>query len=48
MPDSANHVFTVSELNEYARRILAGDRLLQNCEVTGEISGFKRHWSGHL
>lgn len=43
-----NRALTVSELNEYARRLLAGDPLLRNCEVAGEISGFKRHWSGHL
>ena len=30
---------TVSELNEYARKLLAGDPLLRNLEVAGEISG---------
>ncbi|MBR1558964.1 MAG: exodeoxyribonuclease VII large subunit [Clostridia bacterium] len=38
---------TVSELNEYARRLLAGDPLLRSVEVTGEISGYKHHYSGH-
>lgn len=38
---------SVSELNEYARRLLAGDPLLRNVEVTGEISGYKHHYSGH-
>ena len=38
---------TVSELNEYARRLLAGDPLLRGLEVTGEISGYKHHYSGH-
>lgn len=38
---------SVSELNEYARKLLAGDPLLRNLEVTGEISGYKRHYSGH-
>ncbi|MGX8705569.1 MAG: exodeoxyribonuclease VII large subunit [bacterium] len=38
---------TVSELNEYARRLLAGDPMLRNLEVSGEISGYKRHYSGH-
>ena len=38
---------SVSELNEYARRLLAGDPLLRNLEVTGEISGYKHHYSGH-
>ena len=38
---------SVSELNEYARRLLAGDPLLRSLEVTGEISGYKHHYSGH-
>ena len=38
---------SVSELNEYARRLLAGDPLLRNLEVSGEISGYKHHYSGH-
>lgn len=38
---------SVSELNEYARRLLAGDPLLRDVEVTGEISGYKHHYSGH-
>lgn len=38
---------SVSELNEYARRLLAGDPLLRNVQVSGEISGYKHHYSGH-
>ena len=38
---------SVSELNEYARKLLAGDPLLRSVEVTGEISGYKCHYSGH-
>lgn len=38
---------SVSELNEYARKLLAGDPLLRNLEVSGEISGYKHHYSGH-
>lgn len=38
---------SVSELNEYVRRLLAGDVLLRSLEVTGEISGYKHHVSGH-
>jgi len=38
---------SVSELNEYARRLLASDPLLRALEVTGEISGYKHHYSGH-
>ncbi len=41
-------VLTVSQLNEYVRRLLAGDPLLRSVKVMGEISGFKRHYSGHL
>lgn len=43
-PDRA---LSVSELNEYVRRLLAGDALLRNVVVTGEISGYKHHISGH-
>lgn len=38
---------TVSELNEYVRVSLAGDPLLRCIRVTGEISGYKQHISGH-
>lgn len=38
---------SVSELNEYVRRLMAGDVLLRSLEVTGEISGYKHHISGH-
>ena len=42
-----NEPLSVTELNEYARRLMAGDPLLRNLEVTGEISGYKHHYSGH-
>ena len=38
---------SVSELNEYVRVKLAGDALLRGVDVTGEISGYKQHVSGH-
>ena len=41
-------VFTVSELNEYVNLTLAHDPYLGELTVTGEISAFKRHTSGHL
>ena len=41
------NALSVSELNEYVRRLLAGDVLLRDVEVTGEISGYKHHISGH-
>lgn len=41
-------VFTVAKLNEYANRVLENDPRLRSIKVSGEISGFKRHSSGHL
>lgn len=40
-------VLTVSDLNEYVRRSLAADPMLQSLRLRGEISNFKRHTSGH-
>lgn len=39
---------SVTELNEYVRRSLAGDPMLQGIAIRGEISNFKKHYSGHL
>ena len=39
---------TVSELNEYVRRTLAADPILQGLRIRAEVSNFKRHSSGHL
>ena len=41
-------VFSVSELNEYVGVLLSADPNLAGIRVSGEISGFKRHSSGHL
>ncbi len=41
-------VLSVEQLGEYVRRQLAGDPLLRAVRVRGELSGFKRHTSGHL
>ncbi|MBR6428974.1 MAG: exodeoxyribonuclease VII large subunit [Clostridia bacterium] len=41
-------VFTVAGLNEYAAGVLSNDIRLRSVRVSGEISGFKRHSSGHL
>ena len=38
----------VSELNGYIKRIIAGDMILSNLEVEGEVSNFKHHYSGHM
>ncbi len=39
---------TVTELNEYVRRSLAGDPILKDLSLRGEISGYKKAASGHL
>lgn len=44
----AEWTLSVGELNEYVRKKLAGDPMLRAVRVRGEISGFKRHVSGHL
>ncbi len=41
-------VLTVSALNEYVSCLIGGDPMLKSLRVRGEISGFKRHTSGHL
>lgn len=38
---------SVSDLNEYVRRSLAGDPMLHNIAVRGEISNFRPYASGH-
>jgi len=40
-------IFSVYQLNEYVRRMLAGDPALRSIQLRGEISGFKKHISGH-
>ncbi|MEG1883806.1 MAG: exodeoxyribonuclease VII large subunit [Clostridia bacterium] len=39
---------TVSELNQYVTELFSTDSLLRNVRVQGELSGVKRHSSGHL
>lgn len=41
-------LFSVSELNSYVNLVLSLDGNLKHITVRGEISGFKRHTSGHL
>ena len=48
MEQALTPVFRVSELNEYVALLLSTDANLSELRVTGEISGFKRHFSGHL
>ena len=46
-PQGSPAALTVSELNDYARKLMASDPRLRSVEVTGEISGYKHHYSGH-
>jgi len=43
----ADRKFTVSELNEYIKRLLDGDRVLADVHVKGELSNYKTYPSGH-
>ena len=39
---------TVSEVNNYIKKILDNDFILNNLSVRGEISNLKYHSSGHI
>ena len=39
---------TVSEINNYIKKILDNDFILNNLSVRGEISNLKYHSSGHI
>ncbi len=41
-------VLKVSEINRYVKGLIQGDPRLQDLWVTGEISNFKHHRSGHM
>ncbi len=41
------NALSVQELNEYVRKLLAGDPMLRGIAVRGEVSNFKQHVSGH-
>ncbi|MCI5943131.1 MAG: exodeoxyribonuclease VII large subunit [Eubacterium sp.] len=43
-----NHIFTVSQINSYIRRIFDGDYALRKIEIKGEVSNCKYHSSGHI
>lgn len=38
----------VSQVNSYIKRVFAGDMILSNIEIEGEISNFSKHYSGHM
>ena len=39
---------TVSEVNNYIKKILDNDFILNNLSIRGEISNLKYHSSGHI
>jgi exodeoxyribonuclease VII large subunit len=41
-------VYRVSEINSYVKSLIQNDPLLGDLRVTGEISNFKHHRSGHI
>ena len=46
--NESKNILTVSQLTEYLRLKIESDALLSGVYVTGEISNFTRHRSGHL
>jgi len=43
-----NRIIRVSELNRYLKSLITGDPNLQDIWVSGELSNFKHHRSGHM
>ena len=43
----AQQVITVTQINEYIKRVMDGDQLLNNLAIKGEISNYKVYPSGH-
>ncbi len=46
--DNQLPVFTVSQITRYIKSLIQGDPQLRDLWVTGEISNFKHHRSGHM
>ena len=42
------YVLSVTQLNDYVASLFQRDALLRGLSVRGEVSGFKRHSSGHI
>lgn len=43
-----SRIFKIEELNKYINRLLSEDVFLSNIKVSGEISNFTHHSSGHM
>ncbi len=43
-----NKVYTVSQLNKYIKMIFDKDIFLNNINISGEITNFKAHYTGHF
>lgn len=41
------NIYTVSQVNNYIKAIIAGDMILSDIWIQGEISNLKLHYSGH-
>jgi len=41
-------IYRVSEINRYIKNMIQGDPQLRDIWVTGELSNFKHHRSGHM
>lgn len=41
-------VYTVREITKYIKKLISGDKNLKDCWLTGEISNFYHHNSGHM
>ena len=48
MPNVEIEPITIAELNKYIKDKVASDEFLQNVYVKGEISNFKKHYTGHM
>ena len=41
-------IFSVSQVNKYVKIIMDNDPFLNNISITGEITNFKAHYTGHF
>ncbi|HOJ09103.1 MAG TPA: exodeoxyribonuclease VII large subunit [Clostridiales bacterium] len=42
------YILSVTEVNRYIKEVIAGDMILSNIWIKGEISNYKNHYSGHM